>query len=1086
MADSILNIVIRARDETQAAFVAIQQQLKNIQESLKSVDAAGVGKEATSGINALGATANTVSKQVDDLASHIKALQVNLDGLGTLGRRIVGVFAGFFSIAYIKSLADGAARTQVLGTVLTQVASNAGITADEIAKVDKGVQALGITAEASRQSLSQFIQSGLDITKAVTLARAAQDLAVVAGRDSSQTFEGLIANIQKMNTVGLRFMGIIVDMESAVQKYAAANGVAAESVSRATKQQILLDETLEQSLKLQGLYEASMTNVGKQLSSLARYQKEAADSAGEILLPAYLVLVQEFTLFLKQVTLSSEAMNKTSEAGITLAQALRPVASTLREIAVFVKTNIVAMLELAAVMYVVIKASALQALAMKVLTGVLTFVAGATSNLILVWRGLGIAFAANPFGVVLIGVGLLITAVTALYNIFKDKTPEDAAGKLKVGYQVLIDLTEKQLDAERALQDAQEGRGDKTVQQAQEELDAIKEQKKAVIEKNEELEKGLRKRDATKEQIHDEAEAQAKVAGEFKKTRQAIDDVNEKLVKMGVFGESARKGLDISAGFDEQVSNFKNMEDAFKEGLKNINGEAVVTQGQMDTVARKIATGAKTADEMRKAIELLGASGSLSRDQLLPLLRALELKAAKQGIEEAQKALGNFMETAKAAGSSLTVLDSIADTLRSSSSELSKELAKIGAAADAQGEGIDALTGKLQVSAQSQQALAKAEQQAFEDTAKAAENRYAREIAQLEATKAARIQAADSIVGNERGRQAAILNAEKEFAAAAVDVAKAKFDTFVKLQADYLRSAIATANEIKKIDEALYESKRTLEEKLFNLSQKGKSEEEQQAAIREQILKRGSEAEAARLQGNFDLAKKLNDQRIALVDKLAVPENASEEQKVAIADELKKAYGQQSAILTDQKTIKEESLKTEIEGYNKTLGKIKEITAELAQFVDEQVVKLSVQLDTGSLDTVVNQIKDALNDITINLKIKTEKFASGGLVTGPGTGKSDSILAALSNREFVMNSDAVSRYGVNFMEAVNSMSFPMIPRFAAGGLVGIPAANDSVAPGGSRETVNVNLNVGGQKVSLMGERAQVRKLVGAFKNLEGV
>lgn len=45
--------------------------------------------------------------------------------------------------------------------------------------------------------------------------------------------------------------------------------------------------------------------------------------------------------------------------------------------------------------------------------------------------------------------------------------------------------------------------------------------------------------------------------------------------------------------------------------------------------------------------------------------------------------------------------------------------------------------------------------------------------------------------------------------------------------------------------------------------------------------------------------------------------------------------------------------------------------------------------------------------------------AEGGLVTGPGTSTSDSIPAMLSNREFVVNADAVQRIGVDTLHAIN-------------------------------------------------------------------
>lgn len=65
--------------------------------------------------------------------------------------------------------------------------------------------------------------------------------------------------------------------------------------------------------------------------------------------------------------------------------------------------------------------------------------------------------------------------------------------------------------------------------------------------------------------------------------------------------------------------------------------------------------------------------------------------------------------------------------------------------------------------------------------------------------------------------------------------------------------------------------------------------------------------------------------------------------------------------------------------------------------------------------------------------------ATGGYITGPGTGTSDSIPARLSNGEFVIRSEAVKRYGTNFLNAVNDGTFARIhtkvPRFAEGGLV---------------------------------------------------
>jgi TP901 family phage tail tape measure protein len=59
-------------------------------------------------------------------------------------------------------------------------------------------------------------------------------------------------------------------------------------------------------------------------------------------------------------------------------------------------------------------------------------------------------------------------------------------------------------------------------------------------------------------------------------------------------------------------------------------------------------------------------------------------------------------------------------------------------------------------------------------------------------------------------------------------------------------------------------------------------------------------------------------------------------------------------------------------------------------------------------------------------------FATGGIVKGPGTGTSDSILARLSNGEGIINAAAVKRLGAGFIHAINK---GYIPAFANGGVV---------------------------------------------------
>lgn len=88
------------------------------------------------------------------------------------------------------------------------------------------------------------------------------------------------------------------------------------------------------------------------------------------------------------------------------------------------------------------------------------------------------------------------------------------------------------------------------------------------------------------------------------------------------------------------------------------------------------------------------------------------------------------------------------------------------------------------------------------------------------------------------------------------------------------------------------------------------------------------------------------------------------------------------------------------------------------------------QLNSGAL--TVAQLNEAVRNAAIaNGSIPAR--ANGGLITGPGTGTSDSILARLSNGEYVMRAAAVRAFGTDLLDQMNA---GQMPAFAVGGIVG--------------------------------------------------
>jgi TP901 family phage tail tape measure protein len=141
-------------------------------------------------------------------------------------------------------------------------------------------------------------------------------------------------------------------------------------------------------------------------------------------------------------------------------------------------------------------------------------------------------------------------------------------------------------------------------------------------------------------------------------------------------------------------------------------------------------------------------------------------------------------------------------------------------------------------------------------------------------------------------------------------------------------------------------------------------------------------------------------------------------------------------------------------------------------------IPTEVNVNTGNADTQLRRFQGKWTNKVINFTVSTTHvvsdipggkiggqvrslpgFANGGspgtvtgYVKGPGTPTSDSILARVSNTEFIARSAAVKYYGLDFFKAVNAMRFP---RYATGSY-GYGPGNPS--PQGQQIHVNVTQN----------------------------
>lgn len=134
-------------------------------------------------------------------------------------------------------------------------------------------------------------------------------------------------------------------------------------------------------------------------------------------------------------------------------------------------------------------------------------------------------------------------------------------------------------------------------------------------------------------------------------------------------------------------------------------------------------------------------------------------------------------------------------------------------------------------------------------------------------------------------------------------------------------------------------------------------------------------------------------------------------------------------------------------------AKIADIKASIESIKAEaknlENMPISIKSDEASIEAVRTQIQALAaelgsTEIVIPVRVAhpdgpivqdlppVPGYAAGDMVRGPGTGTSDSILARLSNGEFVMRAAAVRHYGPELLRQLNARR---LPRFATGGEV---------------------------------------------------
>lgn len=313
------------------------QSVQALGKHLKEVSAASGGtntnlNSVVNGVKNLSDGATSAGSALADFLT--RADQVNKSFLSMAGyvKGAVAAFVAFAGVSAGKDSADLAAKNETLGNTLEVIGFNAGYSSEQLKAYEQEVKKIGVTTGVARDTLTQFIRAGIEIgpameggiSRVAELTRAAQNLARATGQNTSETLQRLVLNIQQLDTVGLRYIGVTVNSEQAFASYAQTLGKAASALSTAERQQALMNEVVKQGAGIAGVYEKSLETVGGQVQSMKRYQEEAAAQIGRVFLPAYSEVVKASTAFLKQVQSIATAI---ADSGVA-AETFRSITKT--------------------------------------------------------------------------------------------------------------------------------------------------------------------------------------------------------------------------------------------------------------------------------------------------------------------------------------------------------------------------------------------------------------------------------------------------------------------------------------------------------------------------------------------------------------------------------------------------------------------------------------------------------------------------------------------------------------------------------------------------------------------------------------
>ena len=243
MADNKLIIEILTDDKGTAKKATLKQ--KDLQKQVKKTgdqykktgnEAKDYNKKEKALYQSNLSTAKGFSKMKETMGSGSSGL---VGAYATLAANVFAATAAFNALR-------GAAQVQTLIEGFTFLGNAAGQSSMQIARGIQEITDGAVSLEIALRSSAIALTSGFDTNQIAELAEVAKNASIALGRNMADSIDRLFRGVAKLEPEILDELGIMVRLDTAVNKYAAQLGKSVTALTDFERRQAFLNETLTQ------------------------------------------------------------------------------------------------------------------------------------------------------------------------------------------------------------------------------------------------------------------------------------------------------------------------------------------------------------------------------------------------------------------------------------------------------------------------------------------------------------------------------------------------------------------------------------------------------------------------------------------------------------------------------------------------------------------------------------------------------------------------------------------------------------------------------------------------------------------------